>query len=438
MNLLDAIVLVLLVLGIVAGARAGFLAPVLGLIGAAIGFGLALLAASAFQEPLLQIEQPGRAVVTFLGLGTFLILGEAIGATAGTAMSRGIRLSPFRPLDAIAGAVVGAAHIVLMVWLLGGMLGMGMAPRFDELARDSVSMRIAGERLPNPATVAGRILALLDTTDLPPLFEGIEPPVAAPVDLPDDAATRALAESGLGSTARITSSGCGSQLAVGSAFFVSRTAAVTNAHVVAGSTATSVRIGGIDRSAVVVAFDPAADLALLHVDGASATPLTLSPDAPARGTPAAVLGFPGGGALTVTAAGVTATHAVPGPDIYGEGAFTRNVVEMRSQIRHGNSGGPLITAPGVVGGIVFGASRASPDVGYAIGSDEAVARLGPFIGATRASRHRRLPVGSLTCHGAGAERSPSSARTRSASRTRCMPSPRPSVGPAARWRSVAR
>ena len=55
---------------------------------------------------------------------------------------------------------------------------------------------------------------------------------------------------------------------------------------------------------------------------------------------------------------------------------------MRSSIQRGNSGGPLIIAPGVVGGVVFGASRVTPDVGYAIGSDEAVARIGSSIGST--------------------------------------------------------
>jgi S1-C subfamily serine protease len=55
---------------------------------------------------------------------------------------------------------------------------------------------------------------------------------------------------------------------------------------------------------------------------------------------------------------------------------------MRSQIRRGNSGGPLVVAPGIVGAIVFGASESSPDVGYAIGADEAVERIGPIIGST--------------------------------------------------------
>jgi S1-C subfamily serine protease len=295
-------------------------------------------------------------------------------------MSRGIRLSRLRPLDALGGAVVGAAHVVLLVWLLGGMLSMGIAPSFGAMARESVALRLTGERLPPPTTVAGGLLMLLDSTDLPPLFAGIEPPPAAPVDLPPDAETSALAQSALASTARITSSGCGVGLSVGSGFFVSASHAVTNAHVVAGSTATSVRIGGTDRNATVVALDTAADLALLYVPGASAPALQLSPQAPARGTAAAAVG----GELTVTSAAVTATYEVPGPNIYGEGNFSRNVVEMRAAIRRGNSGGPLVIAPGVVGAVVFGASRVSPEVGYAIGSDEAVERIGPFIGSLAA------------------------------------------------------
>ncbi len=86
----------------------------------------------------------------------------------------------------------------------------------------------------------------------------------------------------------------------------------------------------------------------------------------------------------MTPAAVTATFHAGGPDIYGDGMTERSVVEMTAQIRRGNSGGPLVIAPGVVGGVVFGASRASPDVGYAIGADQALEILGPAIGSTTA------------------------------------------------------
>ena len=382
MNPIDALVLILLLVGLISGARAGLLGPILALAGALAGFAVAIVLASVLREPLTAIDQPTRALVTFLGLGMLVVTGEAIGAAGGAVLSRGIRTSPLRPIDALGGAIVGVAHIVLLVWLIGGMLAMGFAPNIGQIARDSVAVRITTERLPSPTIVAGRLLTLLDTTDLPPLFAGLEPSPAPPVDLPPDATTSQLAGSALASTARVIAGGCGPGLAVGSSFFVSRTHAITNAHVVAGSTSTSVRVGGVDRGAVVVAIDPAVDLALLYVDGASAPALQLSAQPPDRGTAAAVVGFPGGGDLTVTPAAVTATHDTPGPDIYGNGLFSREVVELRAAIRQGNSGGPLVIAPGLVGGIVFGASRVSGEVGYAIGSDEALESLGPAIGAT--------------------------------------------------------
>lgn len=384
MNPLDVIILALLALGLVAGARAGFLSPVLGLAGAVAAFGLALLLATVLREPLAQIEQPGRALVTLLGLGALVLSGEALGAGLGAQLSHGLRRGPFAPFEAIGGAAVGAAHVVLLVWLLGGALAAGMAPALGSMARESVAVTVVTDRLPPPLSVAGRLLALLDTTDLPPLFGGLEPPPAEPVDLPDDAEARALAESALPSTARVASTGCGVGISVGSGFFVSATHAVTNAHVVAGSSETTVTLGSTVHEAAVVAYDPTADLALLHVPDASAPALELAPTVPGRGSTGVALGYPGGSALTVTAAGVTAAHEITGPDIYGSGAHERSIVELRAQIRQGNSGGPLVVEPGVVGGVVFGGSRLSPDVGYAIGADDAAQRLGPSIGSTQA------------------------------------------------------
>jgi len=382
MNLIDGAVIVLLLLGLVAGARAGFLGPVLGLAGAAAGFGLVLLLASVFRETLATIEQPGRAVVTLLGLFAFVIGGEAVGTVIGATLSYGVRRSPLRSFDALGGAVVGAAHVVLLVWLVGGMIAAGMAPGLGAAGRDSVALRLAGERLPPPTIVAGRLLTLLDMTGLPPLFGGLEPAPAAPVDLPADAEARALAESGLASTARIASSGCGSGQMVGSGFFVSPVDLVTNAHVVAGGSQTTVTLGDSVHEAIVVAFDPDADLALLHVADAAAPSLELSATTPVRGTAGVALGYPGGGDLAITPAAVTASYEAVGPDIYGDGVNARLVVELRADIQRGNSGGPLMVAPRSVGAVVFGASRVAPGVGYAIGADEALERIGPFFGST--------------------------------------------------------
>ena len=384
MNLLDVAVVLLLVLGILFGFRAGFLTPVLGLAGAAIGFGIALLLASVFREQLATVQQPLRALMTFGALAAFVLVGEAGGSAIGSRMSRGVRDLGLRPLDAVGGAVVGVAHVVLLVWLIGGMLAAGLAPGIGAAARESVAMRVVADWLPPPTVVAGRLLALLDTTDLPPLFAGLEPAPAPPVDLPLDAEVRALADSAVASTARISSTGCDAGTAVGSGFFVSPNDVVTNAHVVAGGSNTTVTIGGSIHTATVVVFDPDADLALLHVPDVQAPALQLSSAAPERGSTGVALGFPGGGDLTITPAAVTAAYEAAGPNIYGDGIAEHSVVEMRTQIRPGNSGGPLVVEPGVVGGVVFGGSRVAADVGYAIGADQALASIVPFIGSTAA------------------------------------------------------
>ncbi len=384
MNLVDAAVAALLVLGVLAGTRAGLLGPILGLIGAAIGFAVALLLASVFRDQLANIEQPLRAVTTFVALGAFVLVGEASGAAIGTKMSREMRGMGLRPLDAVGGAVVGAAHVLLFVWLVSGMLMAGVAPGIGAAARESATLRLVEERLPPPTVVAGLLLTLLDTTDLPPLFAGLEPSPAPPVDLPVGTEVRALADSALASTALVTSVGCGAGIAVGSGFFVSATHLVTNAHVVAGGSETTVTISGAVHAAAVVAFDPDADLALLHVPTGRAPALLLSAEAPPRGATGVILGFPGGGDMMMTAAAVTASYEIGGPDIYGDGINERSVVEMRTQIRPGNSGGPLVVAPGTVGAVVFGGSQVATDVGYAIGADQAQASIGPFIGSTAA------------------------------------------------------
>ena len=150
---------------------------------------------------------------------------------------------------------------------------------------------------------------------------------------------------------------------VGSGFFVSPVDLITNAHVVAGGTETTVTLGTSVHEASVVAFDADADLALLHVPSAAAPALQLSAERPPRGTTGVALGYPGGGPLDITPAAVTATYEAAGPNIYGDGVIVRTVVEMRADIRRGNSGGPLMIAPRIVGAVVFGASRVAPEVG---------------------------------------------------------------------------
>ena len=118
--------------------------------------------------------------------------------------------------------------------------------------------------------------------------------------------------------------------------------------------------------ATPVVFDPELDVALLRVPDLLAPALQLAGNAPKRGTPAAVLGYPGGGPLRIVAAAVADTYTARGRDIYATEYVRRDIVEIRSDIDRGNSGGPLMLPDGTVGGVVFAEARTDDEVGYAL------------------------------------------------------------------------
>jgi S1-C subfamily serine protease len=361
-NLLDLLLIGLLAFGLVAGWRSGFFGPALALAGGLAGFAGAMLLATLLRSQLAAVAQPGRALVTILGLGFLVLAGEAFGAAIGATMSRSLQTSWSRRLDAAGGAVVGLAHVVLLTWVLGGLLAAGLTPALAPLARGSAVLGIVYDRLSG--------------TDLPQLFAGLEPPPAAPVDLPAASDAQALAQSAVASTAQVAGTGCGAYLKVGSGFFITPDHLVTNAHVVAGTDATTVTLGGVTHTATVVLFDPQADVAVLYAPGTFAPALVLATEAPQRGVTGVTLGYPGGGNLTLSPAAVTALHQVDGPDIYGDGSYPHSIVEIRADVRRGDSGGPLVIAPGTVGGMVFGESRTIADVGYAIAAPAVTAAIG--------------------------------------------------------------
>jgi hypothetical protein len=86
-----------------------------------------------------------------------------------------------------------------------------------------------------------------------------------------------------------------------------------------------------------------------------------------------VLGFPGNGAYDVRPARVRSEQRLSSPDIYGDGQLTREVYAVRSLVRQGNSGGPLVSPRGRVYGMVFAASLADDRTGYVLTADQVTA-----------------------------------------------------------------
>lgn len=145
---------------------------------------------------------------------------------------------------------------------------------------------------------------------------------------------------------------------------------MTNAHVVAGTNTVQVDTARGRLDATVVLFDPSEDVAVLAVPGLNAPAIPLAPEAADSGQSAIVLGYPGGGPYTASAARVRETLELTGPDIYKTGTVEREVYTVRGRVRAGNSGGPLVNPDGQVLGLVFGAAVVDEDTGYALTLNE--------------------------------------------------------------------
>jgi S1-C subfamily serine protease len=72
----------------------------------------------------------------------------------------------------------------------------------------------------------------------------------------------------------------------------------------------------------------------------------------------------------VEGARIRAQQRLRSEDIYGKGTVIREVFSVRSTIRPGNSGGPLVSPAGKVLGVVFAASVTDGSTGYALTADQ--------------------------------------------------------------------
>ena len=70
-------------------------------------------------------------------------------------------------------------------------------------------------------------------------------------------------------------------------------------------------------------FDPETDVAVLRVDQLDEAPLALDTDGLSRGSGGVVLGYPGGGNLTIGPAAVLQSYEARGRDIYNHNLTTR-------------------------------------------------------------------------------------------------------------------
>ena len=384
MNPLDLIAILLIVTGAVLGFRSGALPQVGGLIGAIGGAAIVVLALPLVTDQLGKLDPTVRPFLVLGGLLVVVALGESVGSTLGRRIATSLGTGVLSAADRVAGAFVGVAQGLLIIWLVGGLLALAPMLHLTEAAQTSKAVRALNAVLPPPGDFAMELGRMLDSTGLPAVFVGFEPLPQAPVDLPNDPTARRLAAAALSSTLKVSAGACG-YTSSGTGFAVAGDYVVTNAHVVAGMSSPSVQVGGVGTRvpARVVLFDPRRDIAVLLVKGLPAPALGLGRTL-GRGADAVVAGFPRNGPFTSGPARVRSVLNATGDDIYGRSGAVRQVFQLYAKVEPGNSGGPLLATDGTLAGIVFAKSLDSPSTGYALTLDEARSDLSAGLTATAA------------------------------------------------------
>ncbi|MEU6281521.1 MarP family serine protease [Streptomyces sp. NPDC047028] len=391
MDLLD-LLLVLLIVGYAAsGYRRGLVAGCVSLAGFVGG-----AAVGVWVLPWVTgLAARGSTTSTVLAVLTVLVPGVVGHELAGRLALRlrgELDRGPLRVADGIGGAAANAVAVLVVAWVAASVLAATPSQTLSTAIRNSALLGTVQEAMPDttPAWFS-RATSALTQAGFPQVFNPFENEAAARVPEPSgDNVTPAAAEAAKRSTVKIEGLS-GSEGREGSGFVYTARHVMTNAHVVAGIDHPSVRVGGVGPSyaARVVLFDPNRDVAVLYVPGLHAPVLRFDDDAH-RGAAAVVAGYPQDGGLNLRAATVASRVRATGQNIYNDRTVTREIYSVRSTVRPGNSGGPLLTTDGRVFGMVFARSTSDAETGYALTAAEVAGDARQAATATTAVDTGRL------------------------------------------------
>lgn len=356
------------VIGLANGYRRGFWLSSLQYLGLVVGVLIGAVAA----QPVLDYIRVTSPVARPLGAALVLIICGSLGSSIGYATGEPIRRRILRTgihstTDSVGGAVLSTVAVLAMLWFLGVSFSRGPSQEIAQLIQKSLVLHQLDSIAPPPPAFLARVEGILAGVSFPSVFAGLEPSLPAALPVPASVNTAAVTYAAQ-AVVKVTSLGCGG-LVTGSGFSIGDGYIVTNAHVVSGTHDHHVMTpSGDDATATVVYFDPNRDFALLYAPGLGVPTLGFGPAS--RGTEAAVIGYPGGGAEKVEPAVVDGAVEAQGRDIYSTNAVTRQVFVIQGKVRPGNSGGPLVDLQGNVLGIVFATSATDPAQAYALTDDE--------------------------------------------------------------------
>ncbi len=371
MDLLDILLLLAVLAYAASGYRRGLVAGCVALAGFVGG-----AAVGVWVLPwLMELVEPGTTAATVTAVLTVLVpaaVGHELAGRLALRLRRELDQGPLRVVDGVGGAVANSVAVLIVAWVAASVLAASSSPLLTSAIRDSRLLGTVQDAMPDttPAWFS-RATSALTEAGFPQVFNPFESESTAEVAKPTgDSVTAAATDAAKLSTVKIEGV-AGTQGREGSGFVYAPRHVMTNAHVVAGIDRPSVRVGGVGRSYAsrVVLFDPDKDVAVLYVPELKAPVLKWDDDAD-RGESAVVAGYPEDGALNLQAATVASRVRATGQNIYNDRNVTREIYSIRSTVRPGNSGGPLLTTDGRVFGVVFARSTSDAETGYVLTAAE--------------------------------------------------------------------
>lgn len=364
---LDIAVVIIALLAASSGWRQGAVASALAFLGVILGAVAGILIAPHI---LIHItEGRKRVLVGVVLIVALVIVGEVAGMVLGRAARSGMRNTFIRAVDSVVGAVLQLIAVLATAWLLALPLASSSQPAIAAAVNGSRVLSDVNKVAPDwLRRVPNEFSKLLNTSGLPDVIGPFSRAPIAAVAPPDASVLNSPVAVNLQhSVLRIrgVASSC-QRMLEGSGFVVAPERIMTNAHVVAGTNSLQVDTAKGPLDATVVLFDPSTDVAVLAVPGLQAPVIPLASGGATSGENSIVLGYPGGGPYTASAARVRETLNLTGPNIYKSDTVEREVYTVRGQVRAGNSGGPLVDTQGDVLGVVFGAAVTDDDTGYVL------------------------------------------------------------------------
>ena len=374
MNVLDVIIVLAAIAYGVGGFRNGAVVGVFSMIGF---FGGAILGAQ-LAVPLGRTLADGRTQIPIAIVCVLFIsmIGQLLGVwVAGHIRARFVNARG-RPVDAGVGSALGVASVLLVAWMVAVPLASSPYPSLASAAQHSRIVRGVNDVMPQDIRkLYSSLRSFLDQSGFPPVLGDLPSTNVVSVAPPDATLSVALGARVRHAQASVfkiygDAPSC-SRGIEGSGFVFAPHRIITNAHVVAGTTRVAVQVSA-DRQvpATVVVFDPSRDVAVLDVPDLNAPVLAFSGAPALTGDSAVVLGYPEDGPFTAKSARVRSRTTIEGNDIYGSRPVRREIYSVRSIVRSGNSGGPLLAANGTVLGVVFATALDSSDTGFVLTDQE--------------------------------------------------------------------